>query len=84
MTERRTSPLAIWLIVTALLLVAYPLSVGPAMWLTQKGYLPHGVYQTTYWPMVMLCIRCRPLRGPIDWYVKVWEPADEPTRLQAQ
>lgn len=67
-----------WLVVGLVLLpVAYPLSVGPAVWLSGRGYLPminnrpmmDYIYQPVFYtagygpPVISL---------PLNWYIDWW------------
>ena len=52
-------------------LVTYFLSIGPAKWLILKGYLPHEVYVTAYFPIEYLMWNTF-LYEPIWWYIGLW------------
>jgi hypothetical protein len=50
----------------------YVLSLGPAVWLADRGYLPTEPLQVVYAPLIWLHEHT-PLSGPLDWYVELWE-----------
>lgn len=57
-----------------LLPVLYVLSIGPAIWLAEAGYLQGTVIEVlevVYAPLVWLA-NDTPLGGPIEWYVDLW------------
>jgi hypothetical protein len=74
--KRRRSPLAVGLIVGAVLLpVLYALSVGPCRWLYFHGYLgeqPEAVIQAFYWPLNAVANLSPPLRSALFWYSTLW------------
>jgi hypothetical protein len=73
--ERRTSSLAVWLIVAAVLLpVAYVLSLGPAVRFTPRvGWWPNPIVVAIYKPLVWLGDCCPPLGDALRWYVSLWQ-----------
>jgi hypothetical protein len=48
----------------AMLPLLYPLSIGPAFWLANHGYLGHDTYDRYYGPMVEFCDGSGP---PLFW-----------------
>jgi hypothetical protein len=66
--------LAVWLAVrivnrrerwakwTAVALVAYPLSFGPAVWLAARGTIPETAVKCVYWPLL-----CQRVHLPNSW-----------------
>ncbi len=60
------------LLAPLLLLVIYPLSLGPALKLAELGIIPFRVL-AIYEPLTSLCDHCPPVRHFFDWYVQdVW------------
>ncbi len=60
------------LLVAFLLLVIYPLSLGPALKLAERRIIPFRVL-AIYEPLTPLCDHCPPARHFFDWYVQdVW------------
>ena len=51
-------------------LVLYVLSIGPAVWLNAKGYLPDEI-GIVYFPLEYLYENTF-LREPIEWYLELW------------
>jgi len=71
-TDRRSSPLAVLVAAAILLLpVAYVLSVGPAVWLFDHGYLGEWA-SVIYAPLVHLYENCKPVAAALDWYIQLW------------
>jgi hypothetical protein len=66
-----------WAGVVALgLSVAYTLSMGPALWLANHGYLPMGVRQflsNFYTPLWVVASYVRPLKEFLHWYMSLWQ-----------
>jgi len=54
------------------MLVAYPLSLGPAVKLVEKGFIPSDVFYF-YEPLSILASRCPPASRFFGWYLRdVW------------
>jgi hypothetical protein len=63
---------AVWLSVALLLLpLAYVLSLGPAVWLNDRGYLPDWV-GVVYGPIDWLYITFPPAKTFFDWYLELF------------
>ena len=59
-------------LVAFLLLVVYPLTLGPALKLAELRMIPFQVL-AIYEPLTPLCDHCPPVRRFFDWYVQdVW------------
>jgi hypothetical protein len=60
--------------ITALLLLAYPQSIGPAWWVANRhpNALSHDVYHTIYWPIERACRRFDPIFNVFKWYTDLW------------
>jgi hypothetical protein len=63
-------------VATAVLLLAYPLSEGPANWLDGRGLLPNWSYRplfgNLYVPLNELAVRTRPTSAVREWYLNLW------------
>ena len=68
--ERWAKRLAIAVVVAA---VAYPLSIGPATWLNERGYLATSTVSAVFRPLFWMYERApRSLQTATDWYIGVW------------
>ncbi len=59
---------------TVALLIApplYVLSVGPACWLGNNGYLPDEL-KYFYLPLALLAENCPPIKTALQWYIDLW------------
>lgn len=74
MTEKQKSrPWLTWLVIVLVLLVAYPLSMGPMIRLAIKGYLPDWFVELpVYYPLQLLEDRSPPIHRLFDWYEDWW------------
>ncbi len=63
-------------VATAVLLLAYPLSEGPANWLDRRGLLPIWSYRplfgNLYVPLNEVAVRTRPTSAVREWYLNLW------------
>jgi hypothetical protein len=59
--------LALWL--SFLFLVVYPLSVGPAVWLTGSNWAPKPVMEVVYAPLGFVAKHWPPANRFFDWYI---------------
>jgi hypothetical protein len=71
--------MAFWAtVLVVVVLVAYPLSFGPAVWLTARANASHAIVESVYWPILWL-----EHEGPdssyyiIRWYGSIGTPAGE-------
>lgn len=76
-TQERGSPGVVVLLVALLVLlpVFYVLSVGPAQWLSNRGYLSQGVESLlglAYTPLQLLFNNWEPFRNLMIWYLAFW------------
>jgi hypothetical protein len=83
MSESHKHPsAAFWAtVVVVLMLVAYPLSLGPAIWLRTRPGSPTWV-RSAYWkiyaPIVWIYEHGpEPIKESIDWYGEFWVNNDE-------
>ena len=82
MTFRKKPGVAFWTIVVLVVVLTYPLSIGPLTWLVYHGFVPdwsHGPIQTIYAPLAWMSMKDGP-SGPemnafgkaIGWYGSLW------------
>lgn len=79
MDENRKNPsLLVWGIafLLVLVLVIYPLSVGPCEWLGAHDLIPEyvaPVLQFLYWPLAWIYENSpEPVRKAMEWYLHLW------------
>jgi len=70
--RRRGGVLAVWTIGAALVFVAYALSVGPAVGLSDHGYIPESAL-AIYKPLDVVALYCPPARSFFRWYLVLWQ-----------
>ena len=66
-----------WAAVVVLIVIAYPLSAGPAVWLQMRGAFGPGVVtalEAFYWPLARLADLSQAGRELLNWYVFLWMP----------
>ena len=64
---------ATWAVVGVLvLLLAYPLSVGPAVWICNHGYMSEDAITPFYAPLKWLVERSELVGDGMGWYVALW------------
>lgn len=74
MTEQRKSiPWYWWTLAGLLLLVAYPLSAGPAYGLIRPGYITVEMFNCVYAPLGWLCDQMpRSIAKILLWSLHLW------------
>ena len=77
MSAKRKSYADRWVAIAAILLVvlppAYVLSIGPAIWLRERGWISEATSRTIYEP-VMFCVRRSSwAHGWVGWYANLWK-----------
>jgi hypothetical protein len=71
-TTSRTKPsVAFWATVVVAVVLAYPLSFGPVLWLCYRKVIPTQPV-ATLWKPVLWLERNRCTRPPFVWYCSVW------------
>jgi hypothetical protein len=70
MTDRKKPGVGFWATVVVItMLVGYPLSFGPACWITSRGILEPALTARAYYPIVWISARGpRAIRDAIRWY----------------
>ncbi len=66
--------------IVLLLLIGYPLSIGPAYSLMVHGWLPSEVYSVVYGPLLWCAKQSRELYSAMEWYAFLFLPRDLPRR----
>ena len=76
MTEQRKRQGWLWVFVAIpVLVVAYPLSIGPAIWLADRGYLSEPLIRMLarfYWPLVNLSEQYPPFERVFTAYMEMF------------
>jgi len=67
--QRACSGRILWAL--CILLLAYPLSAGPAVWLEIKVPATQPTVEALYKPLSTLCERCPPLQQAMFFYLAV-------------
>lgn len=63
-----------WVVIGAVIVVCYALSIGPALKILAAGHIGLGAFERAYAPVFLLCDRCKPADDFFDWYLTVWVP----------
>jgi hypothetical protein len=71
-----SGPLAIAAIGLLVVPALYLLSDGPAMWLEMRGYLPFGLYDTLYAPLIWAARDWEGAADVLNWYESWFYPPD--------
>ncbi|HEY3967385.1 MAG TPA: hypothetical protein VGM05_22685 [Planctomycetaceae bacterium] len=84
MSEDRKKPgWAFWtIVVMVVVLLGYPFSLGPAVWLTGRRYLRESTVSSFYWPVLWSTAHAQSLEHGVDWWGSLWAPAGEFVTLQ--
>ena len=80
MTSRNHSgvafPATVVVVVVLLALLAYPLSIGPAIWICDQDWSPEWAwpaYWQVYDPIISVCNEGpAPFDDALNWYVNLW------------
>jgi hypothetical protein len=61
-----------------LVITLYPLSLGPMVWLANRGVFGGMWYSLVvlwiiYWPITRLCEMSDSLQRVLNWYVEFWD-----------
>jgi hypothetical protein len=74
--ERRPRRKATWIIgalLATVTLTLYPLSIGPALWLHDRGYFSVETFWIAYYPLLWIVDKSPVLNGLLKWYAAFWE-----------
>jgi len=61
-----------WFVFVIFILVSYPLSVEPAVWMLNKGYIPDSLFfplTSFYYPLKLLYDASTTVESFFDWYL---------------
>ena len=77
MTDRKQPGVAFWAtVVVVAVLVAYPLSIGPAIWLRDQEWAPDWTFDAYRWiyaPIISVCNDGpKPFDDAMNWYANLW------------
>jgi hypothetical protein len=74
-SDRKKPGVVFWAtVVVVVALVAYPLSIGPAIWLTARGYLRTSAVQSFYMPVLLSVEQAEPLENVVTWWGSLGVP----------
>jgi hypothetical protein len=70
MTDRKKPGVAFWatVVVVVALVMGYPLSIGPAIWLTARGYFREATVQSFYLPVLWSAAQAESLESAVTWW----------------
>jgi len=86
MSEQRKTPgVTFWIIVALVaMLVLYPLSIGPAVWLTARSYFRESTVNSFYWPVLWSAAQAAPLEDSVGWWGSLGIPDGEMVTLEIE
>lgn len=71
-TEKRSRSRPIAALVVVVVLVLYPLSIGPAHLMAWKGLIRWRTFEAAYWPLKQVYDQLPPIRRPLNWHQDRW------------
>jgi hypothetical protein len=75
MTDRKKPGVAFWAtVVVVVSLIGYPLSLGPAVWLTARGYFRDSAVQSFYMPVLWSAAQAESLESVVTWWGSLGVP----------
>jgi hypothetical protein len=85
MTDRKQPGVAFWATVVVLVaLVGYPVSFGPAVWLTARGYFRDSTVQSFYLPILWSAAQAESLESAVTWWGTLGVPDGESVTLELE
>jgi len=84
MTDRKKPGVAFWTVLLGVMLLGYPLSIGPAVWLTGHRYFRDSTVSSFYWPVLWSAAQAIPLENALDWWGSLWVPDGELVNLMIE
>ena len=85
MVDRKHPSVAVWITVATLaVLVLYPLSIGPACWLTTRHIIPTPCkpIELFYFPLNWIVFKSETATRVYLWYIGLWvEPSGQTAKL---
>ena len=78
--EKSRSPAVVVLLVVLVVLlpILYVLSIGPASWMCDTGYLDQDLARRVYLPLIVLHNAVPPIGNVLESYVELFSPAAPP------
>jgi hypothetical protein len=75
-TSRKKPGVAFWatVVVVVVALILYPLSLGPAIWLTARGYFRESTVQSFYMPFLVPAEYVELLESGVTWWGSLGVP----------
>lgn len=67
-----------WIVSCVVLMIAYPLSIGPAWWLRNHGMIPSSAQNALtsfYFPLGWVTKQSETTNNAMIWYVHHWNPS---------
>jgi hypothetical protein len=77
MTSRKKPGVAFWATAVLVVVLLYPISFGPACWLTARGYVRESTVNSFYWPVLWSAAQATPLENAVVWWGSLWVPDGE-------
>jgi hypothetical protein len=75
---KRWGRLLTWASVAVALLLVYVLSIGPAIWFSDRGMIQKSVVASVHAPIYWVYERAPvPIQSVMDWYVALWKKRDK-------
>jgi hypothetical protein len=71
MTDRKKLGVTFWATVVLVVLLAYPLSMGPAFHLA--GWLGTSSFMVVYEPLELVGLEFPPFWEVLTWYLELWD-----------
>jgi hypothetical protein len=83
MTDRKKPGVAFCatVAVVAAVVLAYPLSIGPAIWLTARGYFRDSAVQSFYMPILWPAAQVESLDDVVTWWGSLGVPDGKAVNL---
>ncbi len=70
--ERKKPGAALWAsVVVVVALLAYPLSFGPACWITSRTNFGASAIASAFWPMTVASSRFERVGRALNWYARL-------------
>lgn len=82
--DRRGGLAAVVVAIVLLLLLLYVASLGPAVWLYERGYLSDPTVEAIYQPLQVAADRCKPVEIVLDRYAAPWRKSPRPPQASSQ
>jgi hypothetical protein len=86
MSDGRKKPsVAFWAsVAVVVVLIGYPLSIGPAVWLTGRKYAKESTVTSFYWPVLWSAGQTPPLENALVWWGSLGLPEGKVVNLMIE